>query len=118
MAQERHNWLVDGSHTSNSYSSVRIGGSSMAAREATEMGLIGSITFIARTVHRAGARGVAWVNNYHAHTRTLRLVVDERFELPKRSGMAHTVLFALNRSSFPNPAQFFECECFTFRLRL
>ena len=30
MIQERHNWLVDGSHTGNVYGSVRISGSGMA----------------------------------------------------------------------------------------
>ncbi len=115
MAQERHNWLVDGSHTSNVYGSIRIGGSSMAAREATEMGLIGPVTFIAVTAHGTCATGVARVNRDHTHTRALCFVGDKRSELPKCPGVARTTLLASNRDSCSNTLQIFERECLALR---
>jgi hypothetical protein len=113
VTQERHNWLVDGSHTGNVYGSVRIGGSSMAAREATEMGLIGPVALITKATDRTCAGGIARVDIDHTHPCTLRLVADKRSELPKRPGMAHPSLLASNRDSFSNPFQVFECECLT-----
>jgi len=61
VAQERHNWLVDGSHTGNIHGSVCIGGSGMATPEATEMGLIAPVTFIAKTTDRTSSASVARV---------------------------------------------------------
>jgi hypothetical protein len=115
MTQERHNWLVDGSHTSNVYGSVRISGSGMAAREATEMGLIGPVAFIAKTTDCAGTGCVARVNIDYAHARKLCFVADKRSELPKSPGVARTTLLASNRSSFSNALQVFERECLTLR---
>ena len=50
--------MVDGSHTGNIYGSVRIGGSSIAARAALEVGLIRPIAFIAKTTDRTPPAGV------------------------------------------------------------
>src|SRR6266567_4395239 len=97
MAQERHNWLVDGSHTSNVYGSVRISGSGIAAREATEMGLIRPVAFIAKTTDHTCTTGVARVNIDHAHAGELCFVADKRSELPKSPRVARTTLLASNR---------------------
>src|SRR5262245_17305884 len=105
MAQERHNWLVDGSHMGNIHGSVRISGSSMAAREATKVGLICSIPFIAMTTHGTRAAGVARVDKDHAHACLLRLVADKRPQLPESPGMAHTPLPPSNRYSLTDFGQ-------------
>ena len=118
MTQERHNWLVDSSHTSTIYGSVRISGSGMAAREATEMGLIRSVAFIAKATHRTPTAGVARIDVDHAHTRLCGLVADKRSELPKSPRVARTTLLASNRDSFSKPVQIFERECLTLRARL
>jgi hypothetical protein len=111
-AQERYNWLAaqraPRSHTSNVYGSIRIDGSSMAARAATEMGLIGPVTFIAVTAHGTGATGVGRVNRDHTHARELCFVGDKRSELPKCPNVARTTLLASNRDSFSNTLQIFE----------
>src|SRR5215510_2736755 len=102
MAQERHNWLVDGSHTGNIHGSIRVRSGGMAARAATEVRLIRPVTFIAMTAHRAGATGVARLDVDHAHARKLRLVADKRSQLAKSPGMARPALRASNRDSRPN----------------
>src|SRR5436853_333955 len=117
MAQERHNWLVDGSHTGNIHGSVRVSGRAMPAREAIEMGLIAPVAFIALTTHGACAAGVAWVDTDDTHARLLRLVADKRSELPKCPGMTHTSLLPSNRCSLADLCQILQSDCLTGRVR-
>src|SRR5262245_51699183 len=124
MTQERHNWLVDGSHTSNIHGSVRVGGRGMPAQGVTtaEVGLIRPIFLLTMAVNRTSTAGGGRVNVCDLHARTCCLVADKRSELPKSPGMAPGTLWVSllpsNRYSLTNLCQILQSDCLTGRVRL
>lgn len=58
----------------NIHGSVRVSSGGVAAEEATEVGLIGSVTWITRAAYQTGVSNIARVNRDYQHTGLLHLV--------------------------------------------
>lgn len=56
----------------------------------------------------AGARGVAWINQYHGHARKLCLVADKLSQLAETPVVLLCPLLSANRHPGPNVRQVFE----------
>ena len=112
MAQERHNWLVDGSHTGNVYGSVRIGGCGIPTLDTGEAGLRLTIAFITAATCGTRSAGIARVHRDNGQSGGLGLVFDKLPQLVESPVAQQPAHFTRNRfCPVSNMREVFEGEC-------
>jgi len=87
---------------------VEIGVALEATPETQELGLRTSVAFLDKATAAARPAGVAWVHEHDRHAQALRLIADERSQLPEASTRVLVALAFANRHPVAYPRQVFE----------